>query len=86
MKRTFLTSKLFNIILTIVILSLPLIRESVKLPTGGYQVFYYRPISLLPTFIQKPDFYLLAVMIVFTFGIYFIVSVVTNYLSKLLKI
>ena len=81
----FLKPKTVNVLLTLLIISLPLLREQVQLPTGGYEIARYRPIFLLTSYLQMQDWYPFLLMIGFTLAVYVGVSIVVAITSKLLK-
>ena len=81
----FLKPRTVNVLLTLLIISLPLLREQVQLPTGGYEIATYRPIFLLTSYLQMQDWYPFLLMIGFTLAVYVGVSIVVAITSKLLK-
>ena len=74
-----------NVLLTLIIYSMPLLRERVVLPTGGYEVVFYRPIFLLASYLQMSDYYPFFLMNGLLLFIYFAVSVVISISAKLFK-
>jgi len=70
----FLKPRLLNILLTLVVFSLPLLRERARLPEGGYEVAYYRPIYLLTSYLQMQEWYPLFLMVGLFLFIYFTIS------------
>ena len=79
----FLKPRLLNILLTIVVFSLPLLRERVMLPEGGYEIAYYRPIFLLTSYLQMQDWYPFFLMIGFLLVVYFVASLVVTVTTSL---
>jgi len=84
-KLDFLKPRLLNVLLTIVVFSLPLLRERAVLPEGGYEVVYYRPIFLLTSYLQMQDWYPFFLMIGFFLVIYFAASLVMVFLTPVWK-
>lgn len=83
----FLKPRRINTLLTLIILSLPIIWEKTPLPTGvGNAVAAYRPIFLLATYLQTNDYYPFFQMVGFSLAIYFVVSVVVVIASRLLRL
>jgi len=79
----FLKPRLFNLLLTLLVLCLPILREQYN---NGQYVTYYRPITVIIDYFQhfrQP--YLLLVMAVFILIIYFVISLVVLGGSKLLQ-
>lgn len=72
----FLKPKLLNTLLTIVILSLPLLKERVPFPEGGFVVERYAPIVLIGSYLWLRDFFPFIQMIGFSLLIYFTTSAV----------
>ena len=83
---TFLRPRLANVLLTLIVLSLPIIWERAPLPTGGYAVAAYRPIFLLASYLQMNDYYPFFQMVGFSLAIYIAVSVVLAIASRLIKV
>ena len=81
----FLKPKTVNVLLTLLIISLPLLREQVQLPTGGYEIARYRPIFLLTSYLQMQDWQPFLLMIGFSLVVYLAVSGVVSIASTLLK-
>ena len=83
----FLKPRLLNIILTLVVLCLPILREQYN---NGEYVTYYRPIVVVIDYFrnfQQP--HLLLVMALFILIVYFIVSLaivgITKYILPIIK-
>ena len=74
MTLDFLKPRPVNTIITLVIASLPLLRERVVLPSGGYEIARYRPIFLLADYLQMQDLYPFLLMLGFCALIYVVVS------------
>src|SRR3989339_585044 len=85
MSLKFLKPRIGNVLLTLVVISLPLLREQVQLPTGGYEIARYRPVFLLTSYLQMQDWYPFLLMIGFTLAVYVGASIVVAITSKLLK-
>ena len=85
MSLSFLKPRLTNVLLTLVIFSLPLLRERAVFPEGGYEIVYYRPIFLLTAYLQMQDFQPLFLMVGLLLVIYLAVSVVVAIVSKMSK-
>ncbi|OGD84747.1 hypothetical protein A2165_03215 [Candidatus Curtissbacteria bacterium RBG_13_40_7] len=83
MSLSFLKPRLANVLLTLVILSLPIFWEREPLPTGGYSVVAYRPIFLLASYLQMNDYYPFFQMVGFSFAVYFGVSLAILILTVL---
>jgi hypothetical protein len=82
----FLTPRLWNILLTLVVFSLPLLRERARLPDGTItETVYYRPIFLLTSYLQMHDWYPFFLMIGFFLVIYFAASLVVAILAPVWK-
>ena len=81
----FLKPRLSNILITIVIFSLPFLRERAVLPEGGYEVAYYRPIFLLVSYLQMQEWQSFFLMFGFSLVIYLIVSLVIAVVTPLWK-
>ena len=85
MSLKFLRPKLLNVITTIVVLTLPLLKERVQLPEGGFVVERYTPIVLIGSYVWLRDPYPLLLMIGFSLVVYIVVSVALATLSKLFR-
>lgn len=85
MNTRFLKPRLINSLLTIIVLSLPLIPERVAVPTGGYVITRYLPFFLTFTYLQMGDYYPFILMFGFILLVYSIVSIVLAILSKILS-
>jgi len=85
MSLSFLKPRLANVLLTLIIFSLPLLRERAVFPEGGYEIVYYRPIFLLTAYLQMQDFQPLFLMVGLLLVIYLAVSVVVAIVSKMSK-
>ncbi len=73
----FLSPRLLNVLITLAVFSLPLIRERSRLPDGTItEVVFYRPIYLLASYLQMNDFYPFFLMVGFFLVIYVAVSVI----------
>ena len=81
----FLKPRLLNTLLTVGVLCLPLLRERVMLPEGGYEVAVYRPIFLLASYLQMQDWPPFFLMVGFSLVIYFVVSVIVAVIILLWK-
>ena len=81
----FLKPRLLNVLLMVIVLCLPLLRERVVLPEGGYEVAVYRPIFLLASYLQMQDWPPFFLMVGFSLVIYFVVSVVVAIIVPLWK-
>ena len=71
---SFLKPRPVNVIVSLIIVSLPILREHAVLPTGGYEVVYYRPVFLLTSYLQMQDWYPFLLMVGFNLFIYVVVS------------
>ena len=79
----FLKPQLPNVLLTIVVLCLPILREQYF---TGEHVTWYRPITLIVDYFQKPQQpHLLLIMVLFILFIYFVVSLAVFGVSKLIN-
>lgn len=76
MNLRFLIPRLPNTLVTLVILSLPLIRERAVLPEGGYVVATYRPVVMLYSYLRLRDFYPFFLMFCFSMIVYLAVSAI----------
>lgn len=85
MSFKFLKPRLANVLLTLIVLSLPILRERAWLPTGGYVVAAYRPILMLVSYLQIKAYYQFFLTVSFSLVVYAVVSVVVTVVSKLLK-
>ena len=74
MTLSFLKPRPVNVIVSLIIVSLPILREHAVLPTGGYEVVYYRPVFLLTSYLQMQDWYPFLLMVGFNLFIYVVVS------------
>lgn len=74
-----------NLLLTVAVMFLPLIRERVLLPSGGFEVEYYRPMFLLSFYLQTSDYYPFVLMLGFLIFVYLVVCVVMEIGSKIVK-
>ena len=85
----FLKPRWVNVLITLIILSLPILRERAVLPTGGFEVVAYRPIFLLASYLQMGDYYPFFLMVGFSLFVYLAVStflaVASKIFSKALK-
>lgn len=76
----FLKPRLFNVLLTIFVLCLPILREKYN---NGQHVTYYRPIVVIIDYFQHfQQPHLLLVMAIFILIIYFFASLITFFASK----
>jgi len=85
MDLQFLRPRTVNVLLTLLVLSVPLIKERAPLPSGGYEVVVYRPIFLFTAYLQMNDYYPFVLMVGFSLAVYLAVSVVVGIVSKLHK-
>lgn len=85
MSFRFLKPQISNVVITVLILSLPLIRERAPVATGGYEEAFYRPIFLLTAYLQMGEFYAMLLMIGFSLVVYFAVSILLTLLLRLFK-
>lgn len=79
----YLKPQLLNVLLTVVVLCLPILREQYN---NGQYVTYYRPITVIIDYFQhfqQPHF--LLVMVMFILFIYFVVSLAVFGVSKLIN-
>ena len=81
----FLKPRLLNTLLTLIIFSLPLLRERARLPEGGYEMVHYRPIFLLASYLQMQDWYPFFLMVGFSLVIYFAASLIVILLTPVWK-
>ena len=72
----FIKPKFINTSLAVIILSLPLLKERVQLPTGEFVDERYIPFHLIFTYLQMRDYFPFVQMIGFSLFVYFVVSVV----------
>ena len=76
----FLKPQLLNVLLTVLVLCLPMLREQYN---NGEYVTYYRPIVVMIDYFQKPQQpHLLLVMAIFILAVYLVVSLVIVSVSK----
>jgi len=79
----FLKPQLLNVLLTIVVLCLPILREQYN---NGQYVTYYRPMTVIIDYFQHfQQPHLLLVMAMFILIVYFVMSLVVLGGSKLLQ-
>ena len=79
----FLKPQLLNVLLTVIVLFLPILREQYN---NGQYVTYYRPITVIISYFQHfQQPHLLLVMAMFILFIYFIVSLAIFGVSKLIN-
>ena len=82
--HSFLKPRLLNVLLTILVLCLPILRD--RYYTGEY-VTWYRPITLIIDYFQKPQQpHLLLIMALFILFIYFVASLAVFIVSKLISL
>jgi len=81
----FLKPRFLNILLTLIVFSLPLIRERARFPEGGYEVVHYRPIFLLASYLQMQDWYPFFLMVGLLLFIYFVTSLIVAILTPVWK-
>ena len=80
----FLKPQLLNVIFTVIVLFLPILREQYG---NGQYVTYHKPITVIIDFFQHfQQPYLLLVMAIFILVVYFIMSLVVLGGAKLLKL
>jgi len=85
MMPKFLKPNGVNILVTLIIFSLPLIRERSRLPDGTItEVVFYRPIFLLVSYLQMQDWQPFLLMAGLLVVLYIVVSVVVVLISRLL--
>ena len=76
----FLKPQLLNVLLTVIVLFLPILREQYN---NGQYVTYYRPIAVIIDYFQHfQQPHLLLVMIIFILAVYFVVSLAVFVVSK----
>ena len=85
MTLSFLRPRLLTIIISLIALFLPLLREHVVFPTGGYEIVYYRPAFLLVDYFQMQDWYPFLLMLGFSAFIYAVVSGVLAFVFAVIK-
>jgi len=85
MKISFLKPRIYNVLATIAVLSLPLIRERARYPEGGFEIVTYRPIFLLTSFLQMNDLKPFLLMLGFSLFVYIVVSTILSLIIKLMK-
>jgi len=86
----FLRPRLLNVLLTLIIFSLPVLQEKARLPEGGYEVVHYRPIFLLTSYLQMQDWYpfflMMGLLLFFYFALSFLVFVFSFFWKKFLRL
>lgn len=79
----FLKPRFINLLLTLLVLCLPLLREQYR---GGQYVTWHRPIELIIQYLQNPQnesyFQIFAGTIVFSFVVYILISAVTAWMGN----
>lgn len=88
MSLSFLKPRLPNVLITLVVLLLPILREHAQLPTGGYVVVRYRPLFVFVDYLQTNktnNYYPFFLMVVLSLVVYIAASIVVAIASKLLK-
>jgi hypothetical protein len=85
MSLFFLKPRLTNVLLTLVVLSLPVIWEIFPLPGGGYGVDTYRPLFLLVRYLQTTNCLSFFFMVGFSLVVYVAVSFVLAIFLRLRK-
>ena len=85
----FLKPRLLNVLLTLVIFSLPVLQEKARLPEGGYEVAHYRPIFLLASYLQMQDWYpfflVLGLLLFFYVFISFLILIFSFFWKKVAR-
>jgi hypothetical protein len=85
MKLSFLKPRIYNVLATLAVLSLPLIRERARYPEGGFEIATYRPIFLLTSYIQMNEFKPVLLILGFSLLVYVVVSIILALVIKFLK-
>ena len=84
MMPKFLKPNWVNVIVTLIVFSLPFIGERASLPDGTItETIFYRPIFLLVTYLQMQDWQPFLLMVGLLVVIYIVVSIVVALVSKL---
>ncbi len=81
----FLKPRLTSIIPTIIIFSLPILKERVRLPEGGYEIFRFRPIALIASYFQEQEWYPFFLMVGLFLFIYLAISLVIAIIKSQIK-
>jgi len=81
-----LTPRLVNVLITLVVISLPLLGERARLPDGTItETVFYRPIFLLTTYLQMQDWQPFLLMVGFVLVVYMVVSAILAVFSRVIR-
>jgi hypothetical protein len=78
MNFKFLKPQWSNLLLSLIVMCSPFIRESAPSAGGGVSVVFYKPIYLLAAYIQMNEHYALFLMVCFTLFVYTASSVLVE--------
>jgi len=82
----FLKPRWINILLTLFVLALPILREKVLLEDGGYIIDRYSPLVLVGSYVWLKDWYPFLMMLGFSLFIYIVTSATITLFDKLFKV
>jgi len=84
---TFIKPRFLNILLTVIILCLPILREQYITSSGNILVAWHKPIVVMIDYFKAPQQpHLLLIMIIFILVIYFLASLLILGMSKIIPI
>jgi len=81
----FLKLRWTNTLLTLIILTLPILREKVQLEEGGFVVVRYSPIVLVGSYAWLKDWYPFLLMLGFSLFVYIVTSAAIMLFKKLFE-
>jgi hypothetical protein len=81
----FLKPRWINILLTLIVLALPILREKVQLEDGGYVIARYSPLVLVGSYAWLKDWYPFLLMLGFSLFVYIATSTAIILFGKLFK-
>ena len=81
----FLKLRWTNSLLTLIVLTLPILREKVQLEEGGFVVVRYSPIVLVGSYAWLKDWYPFLLMLGFSLFVYIATSTAILLFGKLFK-
>lgn len=80
-----LKPRIVNVVITLIVLLIPFLRERVLLPDGSYVVEFYSPLVLIISYIRLLDFYPLFQMLMFSLLIYVVISMIIRLFTRIKK-
>lgn|GEM_PF-2871919 len=74
-----------KVLVTLIVLSMPILKEHVRLAEGGFVVVRYIPLTLAPIYLYMGDYYPLLLMLGFYLFVYLGVSLMIEVLKRVVR-